>query len=150
MHYLVRFIVEADTAEGAKECTRSALDDLYDWHEFDYYVEESSESRWEDCWQPVRLNTKQARAMVRDAMHSQYTEFTEVMTILRHMIDQYSATSKSLRRRSSKVQDNTCHDISLVPRVATVPIRVCFTIPPVARLSTRKSLTGISKNLSMT
>lgn len=90
MHSLVRFIVEADTVEGAKECTRSALDELLDWHEFDNYTEESSESRWKHCWQPIRLDTRRARAMVRDAMHSQHTEFTEVMAILRHMMDQYS------------------------------------------------------------
>lgn len=90
MHYLVRFIVEAEDIEDAKDCTRSALDNLLEWHEIDWYTEESQESRWEDCWQPVRLDTKQARAMVRDAIHSQYIEFTEVMAILRNMIDQYS------------------------------------------------------------
>lgn len=90
MHSLIRFIVEADTAEGAKECTRSALDDLLDWHEFDWYSEETSDSRWEDCWKPVRLNTKKAQASVQAAMQEQFREFKEVMSILRLMIDQYS------------------------------------------------------------
>ncbi len=90
MHYLVRLIVEADSAEEANSQADSVMMDLIEWREFDWYHTEADDSRWEDCWKPMRLSTKKARAMVQDAMQGQLAEFKQTIATIRIMLDSYS------------------------------------------------------------
>ena len=90
MHYLVRLIVEAENAEDANLEADRIMTDLVEWHEFDWYQTEADASRWEDCWKPMRLSTKKAQAMVRDAMQGQLAEFKQTIATIRIMLDSYS------------------------------------------------------------
>jgi len=90
MHYLVRLIVAADDAEEANSEAMSVMEDLIDWREFDWYHTTADGSRWEDCWQPIRLNTKKAQAMVQDAMQGQLAEFKGTLATIRLMLDGYT------------------------------------------------------------
>jgi len=90
MHYLVRLIVEADNADEANNQADSVMTDLVEWNEFDWYSMEASESRWLDCWKPVRLNTKKGLGLVQDAMQGQFAEFKQVMETIRFMLDNCS------------------------------------------------------------
>lgn len=90
MHYLVRLIVEADSAEEANSQADSVMMDLIEWKEFDWYHTEADGSRWEGCWKPIRLSTKKAQAMVRDTMQGQIAEFMDTIATIRLMLDQYS------------------------------------------------------------
>lgn len=90
MHYLVRLIIEADTAEEANSQADSVMMDLVEWREFDWYTMQDMESGWEGCWKPVRLTTKKAQAMVRKTMQDQLAEFKDTITTIRLMLDHYS------------------------------------------------------------
>jgi len=90
MHYLVRVIVEADNADEAKGQAENVMDNLIEWHEFDWYTPPSSESRWDECWQPVRLTSKKGQAWVKDAMQGQRDEFRQTMRNVRLMLEQYN------------------------------------------------------------
>ena len=90
MHYLVRLIVEADSAEEANSQADSVMMDLIEWREFDWYHTEVDDSRWEDCWKPMRLSTKKAQAMVQDAMQGQLAEFKQTIATIRIMLDSYN------------------------------------------------------------
>jgi hypothetical protein len=90
MHYLVRLIVNADTREDAHAEAERAMDELVEWHEFDWYTPESSESRWDECWTPVRLTSKKGKAWVKDAMQGQLDEFRQTMRNVRFMLEQYN------------------------------------------------------------
>ncbi len=90
MHYLVRLIVEADSAEEANSQADSVMMDLVEWKEFDWYHDTSDGSRWEECWKPVRLSNKKAQAWVKDAMDGQLSEFKQSMATIRLMLDSYS------------------------------------------------------------
>ena len=54
MHYLVRFIVEADYAHQATSKVIDTLDNLVEMHEFDWYHDTAERSRWKNCWKPGR------------------------------------------------------------------------------------------------
>ena len=90
MHYLVRLIVEADDATEAKSRADSVMIDLVEYGEFDWYRDEADDSSWPDCWKPVRLSTKKARATVADAIQSQLTEFKQAIATIRLMLESYS------------------------------------------------------------
>ena len=90
MHYLVRLIVEADTVEEANIQADSVMMDLVEWHEFDWYTMQDMESRWDDCWKPIRLATKKAQAMVQETMQEQRTVFDELMATIRFMMSHYN------------------------------------------------------------
>ena len=90
MHYLVRLMVEAEDAQEANNHAECVMNDLVEWREFDWYSTEADEGRWEDCWKPVRLNTKKGKAMVQDAMQGQLEEFKRSMAAVRLMLDQYT------------------------------------------------------------
>ena len=63
--------------------------DLVEWREFDWYQTESADCRWEDCWNPVPLDSDTAKAWIKDAMDSQFAEFKHSMTAIRHMVLNY-------------------------------------------------------------
>ena len=90
MHYLVRLIVEADSAEEANSQADSVMMDLIEWREFDWYHTEADDSRWEDCWKPMRLTEKKAQTLLQDAMRWQFDEFKNALATIRLMIDNYT------------------------------------------------------------
>jgi len=90
MHYLVRLIIEADDAPEANNQAEWVVDDLLEWKEFDWYYTSADDSGWEDCWKPVRLNTKKGRAMVDEAMREQPDEFKLSIEAIRHMVTHYT------------------------------------------------------------
>jgi hypothetical protein len=90
MHYLVRIIVEAESADEANMEADSVMNDLIDRREFDWYHTSTDESRWPDCWKPCRLSSKAGLAMVKDAMAGQLSEFKQTMETIRLMLDNYS------------------------------------------------------------
>lgn len=90
MHYLVRLIVAADDADEANSEADSVMTDLIEWKEFDWYNTSTDDSRWEDCWSPIRLSTEKAQAMVQDVMQSQLAEFKQTIATIRLMLDSYS------------------------------------------------------------
>jgi hypothetical protein len=90
MHYLVRLIVEADDINDAKSRADSVMIDLVEYGEFDWYRDEADDSGWPDCWKPVRLSTKKARATVADAVQSQLIEFKQAIATIRLMLESYS------------------------------------------------------------
>ena len=90
MHYLVRLIVEAPDAAEARDVAEATMDDLVEWHEFDWYSYTAEESRWEDCWQPMKLRTKKSQASAVAAMEGQFDEFKQTMETVRLMLANYS------------------------------------------------------------
>ncbi|OIP86280.1 hypothetical protein AUK57_00715 [Candidatus Saccharibacteria bacterium CG2_30_41_52] len=90
MHYLVRLIVEADNATEANSKADNVMSDLVEWNEFDCYYSETDDSRWPDCWKPVRLSAKKAQSMAIDAMQGQLAEFKQALATIRFMLEQYS------------------------------------------------------------
>jgi len=90
VHYLVRLIVNADTKEDAHAEAERAMDELVEWHEFDWYNQTAENSRWPDCWEPIRLSTKKAQAMVADAMTEQRNDFKRTMDSIRFMLNNYT------------------------------------------------------------
>ena len=90
MHYLIRVVVEAENADEAKGQTENVMDNLIEWHEFDRYAPQSGESRWDECWKPVRLTSKKGQAWVNDAMQGQLDEFQQTMQTVRLMLERYN------------------------------------------------------------
>ena len=90
MHYLVRLIIEAPDAAEARNIAESTMDDLVEWREFDWYTTTAEDSRWEDCWKPMKMSTKKAQELVKDAMHGQLDEFKQTMATIRLMLDGYT------------------------------------------------------------
>ncbi len=90
MHYLVRFIVEADYAHQATSKVIDTLDNLVEMHEFDWYHDTAEQSRWKDCWKPIRLDIKKGQDMVQNAMNSQLAEFKRALATIRLMLDGYT------------------------------------------------------------
>ena len=90
MHYLVYVVVEAKDEAEANSRTDYIMMDLVEQKEFDWYSGDHDESRWEDCWKPMRLSTKKAQAMVQDAMQGQLAEFKQTIATIRIMLDSYS------------------------------------------------------------
>lgn len=90
MHYLLRLIVRADNTEDAISEAHSVMEDLVDWHEFDWYQTSIDDSRWPDCWSPVKVSSKKGAAWIKDAMTSQYEEFKRTMQSVQHMVENYS------------------------------------------------------------
>ena len=90
MHYLVRFIVEADYAHQATTKVIDTLDNLVEMHEFDWYHDTAERSRWKGCWKPIRLDTKKGQDMVQNAMKGQYAEFKRSLATIRLMLDGYT------------------------------------------------------------
>lgn len=90
MHYLVRLIVEAEDAKEANNHAECVMSDLLEWKEFDWYSTGTDDSRWEDCWKPVRLSSKKGQAWVNDAMEGQLEEFKRTMQTIRLMLEHYS------------------------------------------------------------
>lgn len=86
MHYLLRFIVEAEDAKEANNHTVCIVDELVEQYEIDWYSEEADDSRWDECWQPVRLETKKAQAMVQAALDEQFDEFVYAMDAIRAIV----------------------------------------------------------------
>lgn len=90
MHYLVRIIVEAESADEANMEADNVMNDLIDQREFDWYHTNTDDSRWPGCWKPSRLSSKAGLAMVKDAMAGQLSEFKQTMETIRLMLDNYS------------------------------------------------------------
>lgn len=90
MHYLVTLIVPAEDAEEANSNADSIMMDLVEWREFDWYQTEAADSRWEDCWKPIKLSSKKAQTIVTDAMQGQLAEFKQTLATIRLMFDKYS------------------------------------------------------------
>lgn len=89
MHYLIRLIVEGEDVDEANSHAECVMDNLIEWHEFDWYQIESSDSRWEDCWMPVRLNSDTGREWVKSAMDAQFYEFKQSMQSIRQMVSHF-------------------------------------------------------------
>lgn len=89
MHYLVRLIVEGENVEEANEKAGYIMDNLVEWNEFDWYTGSNQDSGWEDCWKPVRLDSKTGQTWVQSAMNTQYEEFMRCMKSVRHMVLKY-------------------------------------------------------------
>lgn len=90
MHYLVQFIVEAETAEEANDQAESTLENLVQWGDFDWYHTPETDSRWPDCWKPIRLSEQKAEAMVQATMDAQFKEFEETLATIRFMLEKYN------------------------------------------------------------
>lgn len=90
MHFLVRFIVDAESADEANERTRDILDTLVERGEFDWYNDDLGDSRWLNCWKPIRLSSKRGMAIVTQAMAGQFEDFKRTMEIVRYMVTTYS------------------------------------------------------------
>lgn len=90
MHYLIRFIVEAQDAKEANSHAECVMNQLIEQHEFDWYSSEADDSRWEECWKPVQLQSKKGQALVEDAMRGQLAEFSLAMDTIRFMCKVYS------------------------------------------------------------
>ena len=57
--------------------------------EFDWYSYTAEESRWEDCWQPMKLSTKKSQASLNCYGRS-IDEFKQTMETVRLMLDNFS------------------------------------------------------------
>lgn len=90
MHYLVNLIVEADNEEHANGEADRIMSELVDWHDFDWYQTTGDSSRWENCWNPQKLTSKEAQAMVASAMTEQREVFVETISVIRIMLNLYS------------------------------------------------------------
>lgn len=88
--YLVRFIIEADNAQEAKDNTECILSDLLERQEFDWYSEANEKSGWSDCWEPVQLSSKRGQAWLQDAIVEQLEEFQQSMETVRYMVTNFS------------------------------------------------------------
>jgi hypothetical protein len=98
MHYLVRFIVEADYAHQATSKVIDTLDNLVEMHEFDWYHDTAERSRWKGCWKPTRLNTKKGQRIAHDAMNGQFMEFKRALATIRLMLDGYTDEHQEKQR----------------------------------------------------
>lgn len=90
MHYLVSVIVTADDAKEAKFEADRVMSDLVDWHDFDWYQTTNDSSRWENCWDPKKLISKEAQAMVASSMAEQREVFGETISTIRIMLNLYN------------------------------------------------------------
>ena len=88
MHYLVRMIVEAESEQDAHDEAFTIADQLVESQEFDYFTE--IDSRWDECWKPVRLSSKAGLEAVQATMDEQRAEFIESMKKVRKMVSRYS------------------------------------------------------------
>lgn len=90
MHYLVRLVVKAESAEEAKHEAEYILDNLVQWGEFDYYRLEGGESGWKDCWTPVPLGSEKGKAWAQDALNDHIAEFKDAMAAIREIVANYT------------------------------------------------------------
>ncbi len=91
MHYLVQFIVKAEDAAEANNRVNSLLENLVNCGDFDWYHTAETESRWPDCWNPIRLSDEKARAIAQATIDEQFEEFEDTLTAIRFMLEKYSA-----------------------------------------------------------
>lgn len=87
MHYLVNVIVEADNEEHANGEADRIMSELVDWHDFDWYQTTADSSRWENCWNPQKLSSKEAQQMVSSAMKEQREVFDQSISTIRAMLN---------------------------------------------------------------
>jgi hypothetical protein len=90
MHYLVTLIVEGETAKDANDMADTTMMDLVEWKEFDWYQTDMDDSRWPNCWKPIKLSTKKAQILVNRAMQEQLDEFRQTIATIRIMLDKHS------------------------------------------------------------
>ena len=90
MHFLISVLAVGDNKDEAKNAAYSTMNDLVDWGEFDYFAESAEDSRWDECWKPVMLNSAQGQKIVASCLEQQFTDFMQAMAKIHEMISKYS------------------------------------------------------------
>lgn len=90
MDYLVSVIVEADNEENANSEANRIMNELVEWHDFDWYQTTVESSQSDNCWSPCKLDSSKAQAMVARAMQKQRELFDETISTVRTMINLYT------------------------------------------------------------
>lgn len=86
MHYLVKLLVEAETAEEALEQAREDADNMVERGEFDYY---DFYGRWGES-QAYAADSEEGKQHIKEAMEAARREFDEGLAVIRYMLENYS------------------------------------------------------------
>jgi len=86
MHYLIKLIVEAETAEDALLEADSDAETLIEWQEFDWY---DMNGRWGDS-KAYKITSKKGKELLKEGMKSTRSEFDNAIKTVRYMLDNFS------------------------------------------------------------
>lgn len=86
MHYFVKLLVKADSAEEALQQAQVDADDLVERQEFDWYA---MDGRWGDA-KAVKASSKEGKALIKEGMDSNRREFDRGLEAVRYMLNNFS------------------------------------------------------------
>lgn len=86
MHYLVRMLVEAETAEEALEQAYSDCDTMVEYQYIDWF---NMDGRWGKS-KAYRITSKKGRELLEEGMKSNRNEFDGAMAAIRYMMENYT------------------------------------------------------------
>lgn len=86
MHYLVKLIVKADTAEEALQQAESDADTMVEYGYCDWY---NMDGRWGTS-KAYGVNTKKGKELIKEGMDENRYEFDRAMAAIRYMMENYN------------------------------------------------------------
>lgn len=86
MHYLVKMIVRADTAEEAVQQAERDADTMVEFGYIDWY---DMHGRWGDS-KAYGVKTKKGKELIKEGMETNRAEFDRAMAAIRFMMDNYT------------------------------------------------------------
>lgn len=86
MHYLVKMLVEANTAEEALEQARMDCDSMVEYGYIDWY---DMDGRWGTS-KAYKITTKKGKEFLDSGMKENRSEFDRAMAAIRYMMENYT------------------------------------------------------------
>lgn len=86
MHYLVKMLVKADTAEEALQQAESDADSMVEYQYIDWY---DMNGRWGKS-EAHSITSKEGKELLKEGMECSRNEFNRAMEAIRYMMDTYS------------------------------------------------------------
>lgn len=86
MHYLVKMLVQADTAEEALEQANRDAETMVERGEADWF---DMDGRWGKS-EAHKITSKKGKELLKEGMDSNRSEFDRALAAIRYMMDNYS------------------------------------------------------------
>ncbi len=86
MHYLIKLVVQADSAEDALYEAQNDAETLVEWQEFDWF---QLEGRWGES-KAHKVTSKEGKRLLKEAMESNRAEFDNAILTIRYMLENFS------------------------------------------------------------
>ena len=86
MHYFIKLVVEADSAEEAIECAERDANQLVELGEFDYH---DMNGRWGDS-EAFRVGSENGKELIKEGMEGNRRSFDRGLEAVRYMLENFT------------------------------------------------------------